>query len=772
VPLTVPAIDDRSYQDLVNDALARIPVHNPEWTNFNESDPGVTLLELFAFLTDSLLYRANQIPERNRLKFLTLLGMPLQPGASAQGIVTFANAQGPLQTFSLNGDLEVRAGQVPFRTTMGLDVLPIEAQVYYKSPIANPDPSLLAYYSQLYLSLTTQPPNPSVSLYQTTALTPTPLTPVNLAAGADTTDGSLWIALLARSVDAAKIAQVKDAIAGRTLTVGILPGVATPGARLSVDAEIAAQPAAPIDFYVPTGGALPDDVSLRVATYTPLQSNPSVDVLLTPGVVEITLPDAPGLALWTNLAPTEDGTGDFPPAITDSAVSNRLITWIRAKPRAPAQAIILWVGVNAVPVVQRTHVDSERLPAGTGAPDQVATLANSPLLPQSSSVSIATRNSDGSYATPVAWTRIDDLSSAGPEVPVANPRCPPGTPAPPPVNVNVYVEDPEAGTLTFGDGTRGARPPMNAQILATYDYSLGAAGNLAAGAITSAPSLPPGLTVANPIATWGGAAAETASDGEKQITRYLQNRDRLVTQADFETIAWRTPGVSIGRVDVLPAFHPVLSPNAPGDAPGCVTLMVLSTDPLADADPLQQQQFLTAIADYLDPRRLVTTEVFLRGPTWVDVWISIGIDVVSGASAHDVIVAVRAAIQAFLSALPQTSTDPLPKDVPLVSSPSPDTLGAAGGWPLGKSVVAMEILAVASRVSGVMLVNDTPLLAGDDGISVPSVNMVALELPRLAGLSVVQGDATPIAYLQGTPATGAVATPAPVPVPVVPEDCC
>ena len=61
-----PQLDTRSYQDLVDEALARIPIHNPEWTNFNESDPGVTLIELFAFLTESLLYRANQIPERNR----------------------------------------------------------------------------------------------------------------------------------------------------------------------------------------------------------------------------------------------------------------------------------------------------------------------------------------------------------------------------------------------------------------------------------------------------------------------------------------------------------------------------------------------------------------------------------------------------------------------------------------------------------------------------------------------------------------------------------
>src|SRR5919204_3055577 len=105
MPLTPPPLDTRSYQELVDDALARIPIHNPEWTNFNRSDPGVTLIELFAFLTESLLYRANQIPERNRRAFLSLLGVPLQPASSARGIVTLANVTGPQQTIPLNGDL-------------------------------------------------------------------------------------------------------------------------------------------------------------------------------------------------------------------------------------------------------------------------------------------------------------------------------------------------------------------------------------------------------------------------------------------------------------------------------------------------------------------------------------------------------------------------------------------------------------------------------------------------------------------------------------------
>src|SRR5919202_6825064 len=147
-----PTIDSRRYQELLDDALARIPVHNPEWTNFNRSDPGVTLVELFAFLTESLLYRANQIPERNRRAFLSLLGIPLHPASSARGIVTFSAESGPQQTITLPAGLEVRAGQVPFRTQLGLDLLPVEARAYTKRRLAEQPQELVDYYSALYAS--------------------------------------------------------------------------------------------------------------------------------------------------------------------------------------------------------------------------------------------------------------------------------------------------------------------------------------------------------------------------------------------------------------------------------------------------------------------------------------------------------------------------------------------------------------------------------------------------------------------------------------------
>ena len=70
MPLTLPNLDDRSYADLLAEARALIPALAPGWTDHNPADPGITLVELFAWLTEMLLYRLNQVTDENRLAFL------------------------------------------------------------------------------------------------------------------------------------------------------------------------------------------------------------------------------------------------------------------------------------------------------------------------------------------------------------------------------------------------------------------------------------------------------------------------------------------------------------------------------------------------------------------------------------------------------------------------------------------------------------------------------------------------------------------------------
>src|SRR5207245_10750531 len=133
-----------------------------------------------AFLTESLLYRSNQIPERNRKRFLQLLGVPLQAASSARGLVAFANERGPLQAIALGPGLEVRAGRVPFRTERGLDVLPVEAAAFYKAKV-DADEKVRAYYDQLYASFKQQPAPANLKLYRTTPFSPRGTAPLDLS---------------------------------------------------------------------------------------------------------------------------------------------------------------------------------------------------------------------------------------------------------------------------------------------------------------------------------------------------------------------------------------------------------------------------------------------------------------------------------------------------------------------------------------------------------------------------------------------------------------
>lgn len=84
-----PNLDDRTFQDIVDEAIRLIPQYCPEWTNHNPADPGITLIELFAWMTEMVLYRLNKVPDKNYLAFLDLMGVRLQPPQPARALLTF-----------------------------------------------------------------------------------------------------------------------------------------------------------------------------------------------------------------------------------------------------------------------------------------------------------------------------------------------------------------------------------------------------------------------------------------------------------------------------------------------------------------------------------------------------------------------------------------------------------------------------------------------------------------------------------------------------------
>ncbi|MFF3430476.1 putative baseplate assembly protein [Streptomyces sp. NPDC002602] len=87
--LPSPNLDDRRFQQFVDDAKRYIQQRAPEWTDHNVSDPGVTLVETVAHMADQIVYRLNRVPEKNHLAFLDLVGITLFPPSAARTDVTF-----------------------------------------------------------------------------------------------------------------------------------------------------------------------------------------------------------------------------------------------------------------------------------------------------------------------------------------------------------------------------------------------------------------------------------------------------------------------------------------------------------------------------------------------------------------------------------------------------------------------------------------------------------------------------------------------------------
>lgn len=73
MPIQLPKLDNKTFKELMDEMIASIPKYTTEWTNFNPSDPGITVLELLAWITENLLYRINRVPEETFMNFLYLI---------------------------------------------------------------------------------------------------------------------------------------------------------------------------------------------------------------------------------------------------------------------------------------------------------------------------------------------------------------------------------------------------------------------------------------------------------------------------------------------------------------------------------------------------------------------------------------------------------------------------------------------------------------------------------------------------------------------------
>src|SRR5216683_1320799 len=116
MPLPDIKLDDRTFEQLVAEAKRRIPGYTPEWTDLNESDPGITLVQLFAWLSEMIIWRLNRVPEKNFVKFLELIGIEPNPPSPAHAELTFKLAAKGLEQLIPQGTRVALTEQVDGKT--------------------------------------------------------------------------------------------------------------------------------------------------------------------------------------------------------------------------------------------------------------------------------------------------------------------------------------------------------------------------------------------------------------------------------------------------------------------------------------------------------------------------------------------------------------------------------------------------------------------------------------------------------------------------------
>ena len=568
----LPTIDDRRYDDIVAEARARIPRYTPEWTDHNDNDPGITVVQLFAWLTDMLLYRLGQVPQLNYLKFIELLGMELAAAEPATAEITLP----------VSATAGVAVVTVPMGTQLSATIPGVPAPVVFET-----DRSLVAVAATLE----------AVQVFHDDRFDD--VSDTNTAAAPDSN--------------------------------GFLPFGPSPG----LDAALylgfsAAQPFPAVELDL--AFIVPDAVA-RVSVAC--GSRPSA--LIASSRIEWEYLDG---MTWRPLRVLKDETQSFlrsghivlrtpgPSRMTAFQIGQVADSkyWIRgrlAKPAYERAPTLLAVRTNTVSATQMETIQGEVLGGSNGQPNQVLTLANTPVLAGSLVLSI----DEGIGADTTPWAEVEDLFASGPRD-------------------RHYTLDRTTGEIRFGDGTHGAIPVgnpsnSNASIVALeYKVGGGTQGNVKAGAISTLMSSVPGIddaAVANLLAAAGGRDEETLADARLRVPHAIRTRGRAVTATDFEELA--TQAANVKRAFAIPRAHP----GFPGvEVPGAVTVIVVPD--MDTPNPTPSEGTLRAVCQCLDQARLLTVEVYVAPPTYQ--LVSVTADVVANDDADTA--AVQKAIEEAL----------------------------------------------------------------------------------------------------------------------------
>jgi hypothetical protein len=563
--MTIPALqlDDLTWAQMVEAIQERIPgASQGQWTLHARVDPGMTLLELYAWLLEQRLYLLDQVPDGLVRGVFTLLGLPgPAPAVPAATVLALSSstaaAAGTVPPSAVPAGTElfraVGAQRIVFTTEDSVALVPYTGWRLLGGDIDR-TADLPTYGVQLLGS-------PSSSLVELVISVPDSFDPP------------------------------ADARLGVLLDLDVGPRIPP---SWSPEAVKDVPPPAQISWsYEASPG--------NFRAFTPDQLDEGTGGLRRPGVVRFAWPDAwrpvpgtppAGVTVERRLRLSASrATFSAPPRLHNlalNAVVSRHRQFVTAKDavlKKLQQQLDNWISLPS----QSLDLDAAQASPGTIA---------GRLLDDPATVQLALAERDGAWHT---WTATGDLSTHGP-------------------TDRVFEIDRTAGRLRFGDGLNGRLPvlaPAGPRLRLSYQLGGGEEGNLGVGP-WSCDTLP--IQAMSAVPGRFGRTPETIEQARDHAASELARPTRAITVPDIEQIARATPGVDIARAYVAVGLHPA-TPCDP--VAGAVTLVIVpgvvgdrsEGRPEVPA-PMPDAGAIAAVKAVLEAARLIGTEIFVRGPRY------------------------------------------------------------------------------------------------------------------------------------------------------------
>ncbi|MBD2865000.1 putative baseplate assembly protein [Paenibacillus oceani] len=703
--LPLPNLDDRMFEQMVREAREAIPKLFPEWTDENAHDPGLTMLELMAWMTEMQQYYLNRITARSELKFLKLLGVKPRLAASASCEVAFFGARQPL---TIPGGTPLQAFDQSYETLEALRLIPaVLEKVMVRTDTAAGDFTAnlktgIAFYafgpearkgSRLFVGFDRElPPDTDIELsvrlsdrYPVlvgrgdTDHEPPPISSAAVSwkyAGGENGDG--WVPVQTIGDTTASLSQ-----SGRLtfrLTSRMSPRAMYPaddkkrywlvcvlereGYELSPKLESLCINAVRAEQVRTFSETVHFDSDGEAG-----QSCETARYLAWTGRVVVQVRDDQGdWREWRTVEALENCRVDDECCVLskDSSAGSLRIDFGDGR-----QGAVPPEGQNRIRLIAFDPAAEDRLWVGAsnGLPDQEFDISRSGTFRSPGmQLQVASRDSVSGQLTWEDWSQVDDFD---------NSRS----------TDRHYIYDRAEGLIRFGNNEQGAIPAKSGVPnirFAALQSGGGQRGNVKKGMIDSFAARHPewaGIEVTNPAAASGGTEEETLENAKLRVMHELNRPTRAVTVEDYEAIAKETPGLRVARVKAIPLYKPDMRDYPREKAAAHMTVVVV---PYSESEkPRAGPGFLETVRRHLDRHRLLTTELHVIPAEYIQVTV------------HAVVV-----VQPSYKDNPAFIVNELGRLL------RPMGHGDGEGWRFGRTVYKGDIYGAVSRLKGVVYVQD------------------------------------------------------------------